>query len=944
MQKIDQPKLADLSGLLAGESYCIVGAPASGKTHSLLSLVSELEEIYKPEEILVLTSSRRQAATLRDQLALRSQRASSLPRAQSVNSFAFRLISEHQQPGKLLSGSAQERILRSLVLEKTAELKELGFNPKSIQLSAFIQEMRDLLQVVLDFQLSKDDLFKLQRDHSNLKLRALIAIFDDYQNQLEQDGWLDSSTLLTKAAALESAHRVLLIDDAQEFSTAALKLVSEQLIGKPGIIFGDPDTATQGFRAAESGSFLRLSQNRIYLSHKPDLSQQVVSTLSKIVNRIPTAGAGPQREVLGQGEVLESLLFESTAAEADYVATWLRKLRLEKQIQFEDMAVVVRTQAQIEQLAKDLALRGVPIKLSSPSDPIAKNQLSRAILEVASLVYQGLTREQVTGILQSSLFSLTSIQLRRLDRQLVHHFGLRLDAAWEESFELGFDSDGFEARALNRLLEKIRELRNSPPNSAHELVSRIFELAPKSLGELSKSKASVAQAINRDLDSVLRLFAAAIRFDAKENATWFDFVSEQLDQRVAEDAIYAEQVMDAVLLATPSNLAGQRFRYLALPRLQDGIWPNLKLRSSMLGATSLRSYLAGRTDSPSQEVRGELADELRLFYKSVAAATEGVLLCAMQSEEEQPSQFFTLIGSEPKLSDIQIDFDLRRFVGRLRYALSRGDQSAAGLLGMLALADVPGAHPQNWQGLLAPSTTEAIFKSEEQVALSASSLDAFEKCPLHWFIQTFAVGKQSFQASIGTLLHKALELAKDPADIQTYVESNWHELEFELGWQERAQRQRAMEMSALLAQYLIDTGSAHGVEEGFELEVGRLRIRGKIDRIEGTESGLVIADLKTGKTLPDAVNSKQLAIYQLAMIRKVGAENVAGAKLISVGTGKLKVLEQEKLQQSHLDALDQSFASFEAATSAAQITARFTTHCEADKDCTLLIRESVSNG
>lgn len=943
MLKIDQPKLSDLPALSAGESYCIVGAPATGKTSTLLKLVAEFEDSYRPEEILVLAASRRQASKLRDHVALNSRKASSLPRAESVSAFAFARLQENQSKVKLLSGPAQERLIRSLVLEKSAEFKSLGFNPKSIQLGAFIQELRDLLQVVLDFRLTASELLRLQQEHGELKLGALLAIFDDYQRALDQGGWVDNSTLLTRALNLESSHRVVLVDDAQELSTAALDLVARQLEGRPGIIFGDPDAATQGFRGAEPGSFLRLSQHRIYLTDKPKSAEAILGTLSKIATRIPVAAAGPQREVLGHGEVVESSLFESTSAEADHVSTWLRKLRLEQEVPFAEMAVVVRTQAQIEQLSKDLVLRGVPIRLSTPAEPIAKNQLGRAILDIAAMVYGEVTRELVVDILQSSLFSLTSIQIRRLERQIVHQFGMRVDAAWQQCFELGAEVDSFEARALNRLLEAVRGMRIQPPKCAHELVSRIFELAPSSLATLSRSRSSVAQAVNRDLDATLRLFAAAIRFDSQEASEVIDFVNQQLDQRVAEDAIYAEQLLDAVLVTTPSSLAGQRFRYLALPRLQDGIWPNLKLRSSLLGATALRSYLAGRSNSPTQEVRGELADELRLFYKSIGAASEGILLSAMQGEEEQPSQFFTLIGSEPRLSELQIDFDLRRYVGRLRYSLSQGDENAAGLLALLALADVPGAHPQSWQGLLASSTAEPIFRSDEQVLLSASSLDAFEKCPLHWFIQTFAVGKQSFQASIGTLLHKALELAKEPADIQTYVESNWHELEFELGWQERAQRQRAMEMSALLAQYLKEAGAAHTAEEGFELEVGRLRIRGKIDRVEKSDSGLVIADLKTGKTLPDAASSKQLAIYQLAMIRKVGAENVSGAKLISIGTGKLKILQQEKLQQEHLAALDNAFESFEKSTSASDISAKFSTHCEADQDCSLLIREAVTN-
>jgi len=944
VQKIDQPTLSDLAGLSDGVSFCILGAPASGKTQTLLRLVAELEANHSPEEILVLTASRRQASLLRDKLSQQSKKASSLPRVQSVSAFAFRLLREHGHNPKLLSGSAQERLLRSIVLEKSSVLRELGFNPKSIALDSFIQELRDLLQVVLDFRMGSADLELLQGQHPNLKLSALLAILADYQDALHQGGWLDSSTLLTRALDLTSSHRVVLVDDAQELSTAALELLERQIDGRPGVFFGDPDAGTQGFRGAEPGSFLRLANQRVYLSRKPNATEQVTATLQKIATRLPAAMAGPQRGVLAHGSVAQSMLFESTSAEADHLATWLRKLRLERQVPFDDMAVVVRTQAQIEQLSKDLALRGVPVKLSGPAESLAKNQLSRAILEVASLVNGAPTREQLVGVLQSGLFSLNSIQLRRLDRQLVHQFGKRLDAAWSEAIELGVESDGFEVKALNRLIDAIREIRNNPPASAHELVSRIFKLAPKSLEALSRSRVSVSQGVNRDLDAVLRLFAAAIRFDAQESAGIFEFVTEQLDQRIAEDAIYAESTSDALAVVTPSNISGDRYRYVALPRLQDGIWPNLKLRSSLLGATSLRSYLAGRSESPTQEVRGELADELRLFYKAIGSANEGVLLSAMQGEDEQPSQFFTLIGSEPQLNQTPIDFDLRRFVGRLRYALSQGDQTAAPLLALLALADTPGAHPDNWQGLVSSSTEDPIFKSDEQVLLSASSLDAFEKCPLHWFIQTFAVGRQSFQASIGTLLHKALELAEKPEDIQTYVESNWHELEFELGWQERAQRQRAMEMSALLAQYLREANSAQSVEEGFELEVGRLRIRGKIDRVENTEAGLVIADLKTGKSLPDASTSKQLAIYQLAMMRKVGAENVAGAKLISIGTGKLKVVEQQKLQQDQLASLDETFQSFELATSAGEIFASYTTHCDSDRDCSLLIREAVSHG
>jgi superfamily I DNA/RNA helicase/RecB family exonuclease len=939
--KILRPTLADLSGLEQGQSYCVIGAPGTGKTSSLIELVLELENSHAPEQILVLTASRQQSARLRDQIAIASTRASSKPRAQSVTGFAFTELKEAGRDFKLLTGAMQERILRRLVSENEQALRQVGLNAKSTQLTAFIQELRDLLQVVLDFELTTQDLVRLQTEFPKLKLGALLVIFEKYLNVLAAENLVDSSTLLTQAALLPAAYSVVLVDDAQEFSTAGIKLVKQLLEFSGGVVFGDPDSGTQGYRAAEPGSFLALAENRIYLSEQR--SEMANSgLLQKLSSRLPTAGAGPQRSVFKAGAESSALIFDGTSAEADYLATQLRRMRLENKVSFSDMAVVVRTRSQVVQLAKDLALRNVPISVQGIDEPLSKNQLSRAILEVASLITQEPNREILTSILQSSLFSLNPIQTKRLDRFLVHHFGLRVEVAWLEAFELGVELESFEARALNRLVELVRKLRNLQSDSAHQVMSEIFDLAPKSIGEQSRSRAAVAAAANRDLDAVMRLFAAAIRFD-QQGGQVGDFVAEQLDQRVVEDALFSKASADAVSILTPSALTGQRFEVVALPRLQDGIWPNLKLRNSMLGAGSIRSYLAGRLASPTDSVRSELADELRLFYKAVAAARSSLILSAMQSENEQPSQFLTMAGAILTSFEGAIEFDLRKLVGRLRQRLALGDQSAAGMLALMALAEVPGSHPSNWHGILEPSSTEPIFREDEDVTLNASSLDAFEKCPVHWFVQTFAVGRKSFQASIGTLLHKALELATSPSDIQTYVESNWHELEFEMGWQERSERHRAMEMAALLAEYLASAPTLVSAEEGFEIEMGRLRIRGKIDRVEAASDGLEVADLKTGKSLPDAKASKQLAVYQLAVSKKHPEKKVLGAKLVSVGTGKLKVAKQDQLDETALLDLQLSFSDFESATSADQLIARVSEHCSLDADCSILLAKAVNS-
>jgi RecB family exonuclease len=151
-----------------------------------------------------------------------------------------------------------------------------------------------------------------------------------------------------------------------------------------------------------------------------------------------------------------------------------------------------------------------------------------------------------------------------------------------------------------------------------------------------------------------------------------------------------------------------------------------------------------------------------------------------------------------------------------------------------------------------------------------------------------------------------------------------------------------MEMAALLTEYLASAPTLVSAEEGFEIEVGRLRIRGKIDRVEQAADGLEVADLKTGKTLPDAKSSKQLAVYQLAVSKKHPDKKVLGAKLVSVGTGKLKVSRQDQLDEKVLGELQLSFADFESATSTEQLIAKVSEHCSADADCSILLAKAVS--
>ena len=940
------PELFNLSELklglsLANRVSCVVGAPGSGKTTQLQRAVLELENTYSPDRILVLTPTRAAAAKLRDQIALNSRKPSSGPRARSLSSFAFAQLSRSNPNLKLLSGPNQQALLQELV-ERHADKSSWGLNPKSLGLNAFTQELRDSLQVALEFQISGAELVELQSSHANLKLRPLLDLLPSYLTALESPGLLDPASLLARATEeLSCEFDWVLVDDAQDLSVAGLNLIQRLTQECSVLLFGDPDSGIQGFRSAEPGEFLRFGNLQFLIPELPQ-SPEIQQLMARFAAKLPPSLAGRQRAALSAHDgIVKAPIFSSTASEADYLAAKLRRLRLEQNIRFSDMAVVVRTQTQVDQLARELSSRAVPVRLSSRVEPVGQNQLTRAMLESCLLALRGRSAELIKGILASSFIGLDAIELRRLERQLIFHTGLPISEAWEKVFELGFEFESREARLLNLLIDLIRKVEKAQIQSAHHLVSLVWEFAPSGLRELALGSSAVALAANRDIDAVLRLFEAAERFDQRAGGDLLEFVEQQLSLVIAEDSLAKFAESDSVSVLTASALGSQSFEVVALPRLQDGIWPNLRPRNSLLGAAAMRAYFSKRSDDPSRPQRAELADEIRLFYKALGAARSQVLMSAMKSADEEPSQFFA-IGSVSLYEHLEpVDFDLRRLVGRLRWRLQNGDQDVAGVLAGFALAGIPGADPASWQGLLEPSSPAGLFDAAEPVSLSASSLEAFERCPLHWFVKTFAVGESSFQASVGTLLHAAFELATKPEDLPSFVESNWHSLEFEEAWQSQSQKRRALEMAILAGRYLSENPNPHSVEQGFELNHGRLQIRGKIDRVERTPDGLVVADLKTGKSNLEAKDNLQLAIYQLAIRQLNPEESVQGARLVSVGTGKLKVSLQPPLDQESIASLYEAFNRFEHQGSEHKITAHLTSHCNEDGNCQLLLARQV---
>ncbi len=912
------------------QSTLVVGSPRSGKTSSLRRLVTNLEQSVDPDSILVLTPSRLAAAKLRDLIALDSARPATKPRARSISSFAFDVLNSRQV--RLLSGAAQERLLSQLVKDASAMRAgaRWAVDGQTLQLAGFVQELRDLLSVIIENSLSQEQLISLQERFPTLKLQVAIDLLPQYREQLGLQGLLDPSQLVVAAIAdyQPGSYSHVVVDDAQNLSPGQLRLVEKILESATGFLFGDPDSATLGFRSSAAGSFIELARKHSFANLTLAPSPQSTATsglLGRLVQRIPVSLYAEHRPSNTEHSV-QGYVFSSLVEETDWLAAELRKASLAG-LSWSDMLVIGRTRTQLEQLSRELSARKVPIRIQGVQRALAEQAMSLAILDFLVVALGDPSLEQMEQLLLSPLVGLDSISLREIRRLMIpaRQAGL---TAQQALFELLLDSPPRMLEPLNRALQQLREIVNP---SCHQAVSIAWQIvSEKRMQKLSES----------ELDSALELFAAAIRFDDRQEGSVLEFAQLQLRASIPEDSLAPISRVPAVTLATPAQLSGE-YKLVAMPRLQEGIWPNLNPRNSLLGAASLQAYLVGRLSTPTAATKSELADELRMFYRSIGCASERVLLSAMADESEQPSQFFQLAKIELQEAKA-FDFDLRKMVGRLRRSLLAGDQSAAAQLAALAIAGVPGAHPGSWQGLMPISSEEPLSTATTSVA--ASKVEAFEKCPLHWFISSFGTDSVGFQAALGTLLHAALENA-DVTKPVDFVSSHWQEIEFDSNLTERKVRKEALVMADLIEKYLAEGSELLSAEQGFAIEIGPLKIVGKIDRIEKTPAGLLAVDLKTGKKIPtkkEAAANRQLSIYQLA-IEQIQQTQTVGGKLVSVGDGKLKQLEQPALSEQDRTELVNLAERFMEQLGQTQLVAS-SEHCSKDANCQLLLNRVVTNG
>ncbi|WP_078915147.1 ATP-dependent helicase [Streptomyces sp. NRRL S-474] len=791
------------------------------------------------------------------------------------------------------------------------------------------------------------------------------------------------------AAWLAARYDAVYVDEYQDTDPAQVRLLHALAGGGRTLVaFGDPDQSIYAFRGADVNGILDFPHAFPRADGRPApvavlrtsrrsgaalLAATRLLTQRMPLTRLPAEKVRAHRELapVRDGGRVEVYTYPTPGTELDNIADILRRAHLEDGVPWSEMAVLVRAGSRTVPAARRaLTAAGVPVDVDGDGVPLrhepAVAPLLTALRAVALAEAAGaperdtasdgppdaeptacwLDTETALTLLTSPLAGMDAADLRRLGRALRDEeraagnplpppSDVLLAQALAEPERLAVHDPTYArgAQRLGALLRKARE-RLADGGTAEEALWDLWEGTPwpTRLERAARRGGAAGRNADRDLDAVCALFATAARAEERTGGRGtLNFLAEIEAEDIAADTLTRRTVRpDAVRLMTAHRSKGLEWRLVVVAGVQEGLWPDLRRRGSLLEADRI-----GRDGLAEPLTPGALlAEERRLFYVAATRARERLVVTAVKApadDGDQPSRFLTELGVEPRdvtgrprrpLSVAALVAELRATTVDPRVSDALREAAARRLARLAALADedgrplVPSAHPYRWWGMFEPTESKVPLRDRDQpVVLSGSALDQLANtCALQWFLgrEVKADAPATAAQGFGNVVHVlADEVAsgRTPADLTVLMErldSVWNALAFDAPWkseQEKANARAALER--FLQWHVTDrTGrtpvaSEHDFDVTLEAGDYQVRIRGQMDRVEADGDGRAyVVDFKTGKQAPtgkEVERHPQLAVYQLA-VREGAVDEVfdgvrpepGGAELVHLRQGAAK--------------------------------------------------------
>lgn len=620
-----------------GTQRVLAGA-GSGKTRVLVHRIAWLMKVEQaaPHSILAVTFTNKAAAEMRGRIE--SLMGDQL-RGMWVGTFhglAHRLLRAHWQEAKLpeqfqiLDSDDQLRLIKRIMREQ--EIDEDRWPARQVQ--GFINSHKDQGLRPQHIQIS-DDFF----------LKVMVRLYFSYEQACEAAGSIDFNEMLLRSLELfrdnpsllehyQRRFQHILVDEFQDTNAvqyAWLRFLTQN--SRSFMVVGDDDQSIYGWRGAQVENIQQLTRDypdtqTIRLEQNYRSTANILQAANAVIeNNTERLGKKLWTDD-GAGEPISLFSAYNEHDEARYMVESILQARKQKRLNYQDIAVLYRSNAQSRVLEEALLRENIPYRIYGGQRFFERLEIKNALayLRLAQYRDDNAALERIVNVPTRGIGEKTLETIRELarDQQL---------SLWQTMQHL-VEHKGLPGRALNavqQFLELIEQLAEQVV--AQVQVSDAMRVVIEQSGLLEYHRAERGEKAQARVENLEELISAASAFDeieiqvepgAEENLVVeneFSYLAEYdeidpfnqdlpplqafLDHAVLEAGEkQAEENTDCVQLMTLHSAKGLEFSLVFLVGMEEGLFPH----------------------KMSLEEPGRLEEERRLAYVGITRAMQKLVI------------------------------------------------------------------------------------------------------------------------------------------------------------------------------------------------------------------------------------------------------------------------------------------------------------------------------
>ena len=363
----------------------VLAGAGSGKTRVITQKIAWLIRTvgYAPHHVYAITFTNKAAKEMKERTLslLRNQNSRGLS-ISTFHTLGLKILQHELQSAELKTGfsifDAADSAHLIKELSPPLSANKEAVNAAQWQISAWKNQ---LISPAKALTMADDE---IQDEQANL--------YSDYQRHLKAYNAVDFDDLIMKPVEIlqnnpqvleywQNKIRYLLVDEYQDTNGSQYTLI-KLLVGTRGAltVVGDDDQSVYAWRGARPENIIQLNQDYphiklIKLEQNYRSSQRILRAANQLISNNPHLFEKKLWSALGLGEQLKVITCKNETDEAERVASEIISHRFRHNLQYQDYAILYRSNHQARILEKTLRTQQVPYFLSGGTSFFSRTEI-----------------------------------------------------------------------------------------------------------------------------------------------------------------------------------------------------------------------------------------------------------------------------------------------------------------------------------------------------------------------------------------------------------------------------------------------------------------------------------------------------------------------------------------------------------------------------------------